>query len=68
MRLGRRAIVEWVPKDDPQVKRLLSSRADIFTGYSEERFRAAAEERFHVASRTPVADTGRVLYLIEPKA
>jgi len=68
MRLGRRAIVEWVPKDDPQVKLLLSSRADIFTGYSEERFRAAAEERFRVVSRTPVADTGRVLYLIEPKA
>jgi SAM-dependent methyltransferase len=68
MRLGRRAVVEWVPKDDPQVKRLLSSRADIFTGYSEERFRAAAEARFRVASRTPVASTGRVLYLIEPKA
>lgn len=66
MRLGRRAIVEWVPKDDPQVKRLLSSRTDIFTGYSEERFREAAEARFHIASRTPIAGTGRVLYLLEP--
>ena len=50
------------------MKRLLSSRADIFAGYSEDHFREAAEARFRIVSRMPVADTGRVLYLIEPTA
>lgn len=66
MRLGRRAIVEWVPKEDPQVMRLLSSRVDIFSEYSEERFRDAAQGRCRIVSRTPVGSSGRVLYLLEP--
>ncbi|HEX6129010.1 MAG TPA: SAM-dependent methyltransferase, partial [Candidatus Limnocylindria bacterium] len=33
-RLGRRAIVEFVPKEDPMATHLLSARPDIFPGYT----------------------------------
>jgi len=37
----QRAIVEWVPKDDPQTRRLLVAREDIFPGYHLQGFEAA---------------------------
>lgn len=61
-RLARRAIVEWVPKDDPQVQRLLVSREDVFGNYSEEHFREAFGRRFTLERREPVGGSGRVLY------
>lgn len=66
-RLGARALVEWVPKEDPQVRRLLLGRADIFDGYHEDGFRAAVERRFRIGARVPVGDSGRVLYLLAPR-
>lgn len=62
-RLGRQVIVEWVPKSDPQVQRLLSAREDIFVHYAEADFRDAfAGIGLRVLTTTPVGDSGRVLY------
>jgi SAM-dependent methyltransferase len=63
-RLGRRIVVEWVPKDDPQVQRLLRSREDVFTDYNEDGFTTAISQFFNIDERTPVGSTGRVLYLL----
>jgi ribosomal protein L11 methylase PrmA len=62
-RLGRDLVVEFVPKDDPQVQRLLRSRRDVFGGYTSEAFEAAFSEHRRVAAREPLAGSGRVLYL-----
>jgi SAM-dependent methyltransferase len=67
-RLGRWVIVEWVPKDDPQVRRLLKSREDVFTDYNEDVFVAAVREVFNIDERTPVGSTGRVLYRLSALA
>ena len=67
-RLGRRVVVEWVPKEDPQVGRLLRSREDVFAEYNEESFAAAIQKFFSVDERTPVGSTGRVLYLLSARA
>lgn len=61
-RLATRAIVEWVPKDDPQVRRLLVSRDDVFADYTEEQFRGAFGRRFKIDRREPVSGSGRVIY------
>lgn len=62
-RLGRQVIVEWVPKADPQVQRLLSAREDIFARYTEPDFRDAFEGvGLRVLASTPVGASGRVLY------
>lgn len=66
-RLGSNAIVEWVPKDDPQVRRLLVSRSDIFADYGEQAFLHAAESVFNVVERVAVPGNGRALYLLGPR-
>jgi hypothetical protein len=55
-------IIEWVPKEDSQVQRLLASREDVFPGYTEEGFAAAFGASFELQSREPVRDSARVLY------
>jgi len=66
--LGRQVIVEWVPKSDPQVQRLLASREDVFTEYNEDSFVTAVQEFFHIDERAPVGATGRVMYLLSALA
>jgi len=61
-RLADRIIVEFVPKDDPQVRRLLSSREDIFSDYSGSGFESAFERRFRIDEEEAIAGTGRTLY------
>ena len=61
-RLGRRAVVEFVPKEDSQVRRLLGSRRDVFPDYHEAGFEAAVAEAFEIESREPIAGTARTLY------
>jgi ribosomal protein L11 methylase PrmA len=58
----RHLIIEWVPKHDDQVQRLLSSRQDIFTDYTQESFEASLQTRFRIDERTPVPGTERTLY------
>jgi hypothetical protein len=61
-RLGRRLIIEFVPKDDPQVQRLLRSREDIFTQYDREGFERAFSRFFQVEHCSALSASGRVLY------
>jgi hypothetical protein len=60
-------VIEFVPKDDPKVRTLLRSRADVFAGYTEEGFRTAFAELFDVVRAEPIHRSGRVLYLMRSK-
>ncbi|MFQ5944099.1 MAG: class I SAM-dependent methyltransferase [Anaerolineales bacterium] len=62
---GRWALVEFVPKEDPQVKKLLVSREDIFHDYSQEGFEHAFGMTFRLHDSQAIAGTDRVLYLME---
>ena len=63
-RLGRRLIIEFVPKGDSQVKRLLVSRPDIFPEYTKEGFETAFSQYYHIRSSEPVVDSERRVYLM----
>ncbi len=63
--VSRMLIVEFVPKDDSQVRRMLSVRADIFPDYHQPGFEAAFSSEFRVIERVPVNDSCRTLYLLE---
>ncbi len=65
--LGQDCIIEFVPKEDVQVQRLLSARVEMFSGYSEEQFLLDFGECFEVVRRVPVAGQGRVLYWMRRK-
>jgi hypothetical protein len=58
------AVVEFVPKDDVMVRRLLASRRDVFPDYTLEGFRAAAGERFDIVTETNIEDSLRILFLL----
>lgn len=62
--LGRRLIIEFVPKSDPQVARLLVVREDVFGSYSQADFESAFAQRFEIERSDPVQEGGRRLYLM----
>lgn len=62
---GRWAVVEFVPKHDPQVQKLLANRTDIFHDYSREGFEAAFGAEFSLHQSKTILGTDRVLYLME---
>ena len=61
-RLGRELVIEWVPKEDPMVRRLLASREDVFPDYRQAGFEAAFERDWDVQDRAPVEGTPRVVF------
>lgn len=63
-RLGRRAIVEFVPKSDPMVRHMLASREDVFTDYTLEGFERSLAGRFTIDERVTLSPSDRVLYLL----
>jgi ribosomal protein L11 methylase PrmA len=63
-RLCKFLIIEFVPKSDSQVKRLLASREDIFGNYDQAGFEAAFATCFETVRREPVKGTERTLYLM----
>lgn len=62
---SRWLIIEFVPKQDSQVKRLLATRADIFPEYTREGFEAAFSTCFRIRQSAPVPGSERTLYLME---
>jgi hypothetical protein len=61
-RLGRALIIEFVPKTDLQVQRLLLSRPDIFPGYTKEAFEEAFGRHFVIHEVARIEDSDRWLY------
>ena len=60
-----RLIIEFVPKGDPQVARLLAGRKDVFPDYHQARVRAMLSTLSSTSRRPePIPDSGRVLYLM----
>jgi hypothetical protein len=58
-------IIEFVPKEDSQVKRLLLSRHDIFSEYTLEHFIASFTACFKICRQERVKDSERTLFLME---
>jgi SAM-dependent methyltransferase len=55
-------IVEFVPKDDPMVRKLLATREDVFPDYTLNGFRAALARRFEIVAEEPIGGSPRVLF------
>jgi hypothetical protein len=62
--IARALVIEFVPKDDSQVQRMLASRKDIFDGYTQEAFEAAFAARFRIEQAIPVRESRRVVYVM----
>jgi len=59
--------VEFVPKSDPQVGRLLSTRDDIFPDYTQQTFESEFRRQFTIMSSVRIRDSERMMYLMRRK-
>lgn len=59
--------VEFVPKSDSQVQRLLSTRQDIFPSYTIEGFEKAFTDYFRIERVEAIQDSERRLYWMEAR-
>jgi ribosomal protein L11 methylase PrmA len=66
-RCGPQLIVEFIPKEDSQVKRLLASRKDIFPDYTQEKFEAAFNQVYEIEEAVPIPERARILFLMRGK-
>jgi ribosomal protein L11 methylase PrmA len=60
--LAKNVVIEFVPKSDSQVQRMLASREDIFPDYSSSAFEDAFGRHFAMNGRADLGGSGRVLY------
>ncbi len=65
--LGEYLLIEFVPKQDSQVVRLLSSRLDIFPEYNPEGFKEAFSAYYTILDEKPVTGSERKMYLMKKK-
>lgn len=63
--MGKWLVIEFVPKSDSQVQKLLASRLDIFDHYTLEDFEQAFGARFTIHEKVNVRESERYLYLME---
>ncbi len=61
-------IIEFVPKSDSKVAILLTTRNDIFPGYTQENFESIFSRFFQIMKRTAIKDSDRTLYWMQKKS
>lgn len=64
-KICKNLIIEFVPKSDSQIQKLLKTREDIFLNYSKEDFEKEFGAYFHIIHCAPIKDSQRILYLME---
>lgn len=67
-KIGKNLIIEWVPKSDSNVKKLLATREDVFPDYTQKNFEEAFHPYFKVIQKKSVIGSQRTLYLMEKKS
>lgn len=66
--LGHWLIIEFIPKSDSQVQKLLYSRLDIFPHYTQDDFEMVFKKRFTIHEKKSIYMSERYLYLMERKS
>jgi ribosomal protein L11 methylase PrmA len=61
-------VLEFVPKEDPMIERMLRLREDIFPDYDAEHFRSAILRRAAIVQEVRLPDSGRLLFWYAAKA
>jgi hypothetical protein len=65
--VGHSLVIEFVPKLDSQVQKLLASRQDIFDHYNLPEFEAIFGQRFDILEKIQVRESERFIYLMRRK-
>ena len=62
MKIAPLGLIEFVPKDDPTIQRMLSLKGDIFPNYSEENFKKYIEQNGKIINQFKIGESGRKVY------
>jgi hypothetical protein len=60
--IAPKGLIEFVPKNDSTVQKMLSLKGDIFPNYSENHFFNLLSKFSKVISVNQITDTGRKIY------
>ncbi len=66
--IAPQGVIEFVPRDDPTVKKMLALRADIFPNYTLAHFLAAINHIGRVVRQEQVSASGRTMVWFERRA
>jgi len=66
-KLCKSLVIEFVPKSDSQVQRLLATREDIFDRYTQPDFEKEFSIFFTIREVVKIKDSDRTLYLMQAK-
>jgi len=66
-RLGKHLIIEFVPKTDSQVKKLLLNREDFLENHTESGFESVFARYFELIEKEPITSSARLLHLYGTK-
>jgi hypothetical protein len=64
---GKWLIIEFIPKEDSQVQKMLAMRKDIFPGYTQAGFEKAFGAGFEILASAPVEASNRRIYLMRAR-
>ena len=64
-KICKHLIIEFIPKTDSQVQRLLVSREDIFDDYTKEKFENEFSKFFKIEETINITDSERIFYLMK---
>lgn len=60
-------VIEFVPKEDSKVQKLLASREDIFDNYNESQFEISFSKYYEIIAKQQVKESNRTIYLMKGK-
>jgi ribosomal protein L11 methylase PrmA len=66
--IAKHIIIEFIPKEDSQVIKLLSTREDIFPEYERQHFERDFGDYFSIQKSTNIDGSARTLYLMSRKS
>ena len=64
-KLGENLIIEFVPKEDSQVQKLLKTRKDIFDWYDINHFEESMLKYFSIVKKDKIKNSKRTIYLMK---
>lgn len=66
--MAPKGVIEFVPKEDPMIQRMLMLREDIFDGYNCELFSSHLRARATIVREKRVSQSGRALFWYERRS
>lgn len=60
--ITKHLLIEYIPKSDSQVKKLLQHRPDIFYNYTQSLFETSFKKNFKLIQKTQINQTDRFIY------